>query len=79
MRTGFLYPFKLTSLFVIIGCLVLLTAVIFILFTEIVVSFNLTVWILIRHYFIQHQPYVYIGFTLFVKFFYMFARHYCAK
>ena len=40
MPTGLFYPFKLTSRFVIIGCLVLLTAVIFILFIEIVVSFK---------------------------------------
>ena len=40
MPTGLFYPFKLTSRFVIIGCLVLLTVVMFILFTENVVSFK---------------------------------------
>ena len=34
MPTGLFYPFKLTSRFVIIGCLVLLTVVIFILFLQ---------------------------------------------
>ena len=40
MPTRLFYPFKLTSRFVIIGCLVLSTEVMFILFTEIVVSFK---------------------------------------
>ena len=79
MPTRLFYPFKLTSWNVIIGCLVLVTVVIFILFTEIVVSFKQPVLTLIRHYFIQNQPCVYVGSVLFVKFLYMGARQYGTK
>ena len=66
MPTRVFNPFTLTDRSVIIGSLALLTAVIFIIFTEIVVSFKQTVQTLIRHYFIHNQPCVYLGSALFV-------------